>query len=109
MVAPKDLGRNAAALLLQPFSGHSIMHMEGPEAYSARDVARAFSGKLGKSVDVVRIPEHEWQSTFESFGFSRESAQSMAGMTKSTLSNPYQPFEPIVKGEITLKEYIDGL
>ncbi len=43
IVAPSDLGDVAARRLTTPVSDTGVRHVEGPERYSAREVAHVFS------------------------------------------------------------------
>jgi uncharacterized protein YbjT (DUF2867 family) len=56
MVAPQDLGKAAARWLTDPVERTGLHYVEGPEAYSAADVATAFAAALGRPVEVKEIP-----------------------------------------------------
>lgn len=106
MVAPKDLGTFAARLMTEPLGESQLYHVEGPQTYSASDVASAFAAALNKSVDVVELPESAWKETFKSVGFSESAADSYAAMTRITLEGDYEkPTEP-VRGSTTIQKYI---
>lgn len=102
MVAPVDLGRSAAELMLAA-DPDSLRHAEGPRRYSPADVAEAFSRVLQHPVAVAL------EGTFLSFGFSPGAARSYAGMTRLAMETP-PPDESIVwKGSISLDEYVASL
>lgn len=108
MVAPKDIGKVAANLLMAPVGETRIHYVEGPEPYSSADVAAAFSRALNKPVKAVQTPPEKWLATLKQMGFSDKAARSMAAMTKITLENPDIAQSPI-RGETTLWQYVENL
>jgi uncharacterized protein YbjT (DUF2867 family) len=109
MVAPADIGELAATLLMQPVKETGLYHVEGPQAYSSADVAEAFGEALHKRVEAVEIPESQWIPSMKKLGFSDAGAQSMAGMTSTTLNQRFGlPDEPH-RGKTSLKKYINQL
>ncbi|MFM0290727.1 NmrA family NAD(P)-binding protein [Paraburkholderia megapolitana] len=70
MVAAKDIGHTAAALLTESWSGHRIVELEGPGRYSANDIAAGFSAALGSAVRVRAVPRDTWEALFKSQGMS---------------------------------------
>jgi len=108
MVAPADIAKLAAQLLIEPVNKKKLCYRSGPEDYSPTDVAAAFSKALKKPVEVAEIPKEEWVSTMMQAGYSSKSAESMAYMTEVTLRNHEQPQNP-ERGTITIDEYIGNL
>jgi uncharacterized protein YbjT (DUF2867 family) len=108
MVAPADVGHAAARLLVEEVDHAGVRYVDGPEPYSAADVARAFAAALGRDVRAVEIPRSEWIATFQSFGFSPAAAASYARMTALTLDGAERPETP-ERGPTTLLEYVTGL
>lgn len=109
MVAPADIGKVAAELLQEPISSVGTYYIEGPEKYSARDVAEAFSEVLGKEVHVKVIEEGEWEPWLLRMGFSQAAAESMIKMTKIMLEEKYEKPASPIRGTTTIKEYVNGL
>lgn len=106
MVAPQDLGEAAARRLLEPVEECGLHYVEGPEGYSPRDVADAFSEALSQKVDVMVTPREEWTATFLRIGFSPAAAESYARMTGTVIADgPEKPVEP-ERGRVTLRKYI---
>lgn len=68
MVATEDVGRAAAALLREKWSGTRIVELEGPARASPNDIARAFAVALGHPVSVEAIPRETWEATFRAQG-----------------------------------------
>ena len=108
MVAPEDLGREAARLLQAPIEQIGIYPVEGPERYSPNDVAAAFAAVLGRAVRVDEIPRQAWEDAYRRLGFSDAAAHSYARMTALTADGPEYP-EDSIKGSITLETYIGKL
>ncbi len=114
MVAPRDIGAFAAELLAPAAkearaAPGAMRCIEGPARWSASDVADAFSGALGRKVKPVEIPEKNWRATFESMGFSPRAAASYAGMTKAAIEAESPDVADVVRGETSLRRYIDAL
>lgn len=105
MVAPEDLGHVVAQLITSDFPA-GIYHVEGPEQYSVADVATAFSVALKRPVEVVTTPRSQWESVMMEVGFSKEAAQSFAGMTDVTLQQGPEIAVSPTRGAITLQRYI---
>jgi NAD(P)H dehydrogenase (quinone) len=68
MVATVDIGRTAAELLRDTWSGVRLVELEGPRRYSARDVGTAFAAALGRDVRIEPVPRDTWEALFRSQG-----------------------------------------
>ncbi|MCS0495699.1 NmrA family NAD(P)-binding protein [Ancylobacter sp. MQZ15Z-1] len=68
MVATQDVGRTAAALLRETWSGTRIVELEGPARVSPDDLARAFADAVGRPVRVELVPRGSWEAMFRSQG-----------------------------------------
>ncbi|MFM0738036.1 NmrA family NAD(P)-binding protein [Paraburkholderia xenovorans] len=68
MVAADDIGRNAAELLRDEWTGARIVELEGPARYCANDIASGFSAALGLPVHMVPVPRDTWETLFRSQG-----------------------------------------
>jgi uncharacterized protein YbjT (DUF2867 family) len=68
MVATVDIGRTAAAMLGESWTGVRIVELEGPRRYSAEDIRKAFSSALGIPVRMHPVPRDEWEPLFRSQG-----------------------------------------
>ena len=68
MVATADVGRVAAELLQEDWSGKRIVELEGPRRVSPNDVAAAFSKLLGRPVRMQAVPRETWSELFSSQG-----------------------------------------
>lgn len=64
-IAARDLGCLAADVLSRPDNqaGVQVIHVEGPDRYSASDVAAAISQLSGRRVIAQAVPRSEWSET----------------------------------------------
>lgn len=109
MVAPVDLGKVAANLLTREDDRTGTIYVEGPERYSANDVAQAFSKYLNRPVSVKVLERGEWIPWLLEMGFSLAAAESMATMSEITLEEKYvMPKNPYL-GTVTIDEYVKNL
>lgn len=109
MVAPEDIGMFASKLMREDARFTGVHYFEGPERYSAKDVARAFSRALGRSVAVEVIPTKDWIPYLLRMGYSEIAAKSMAEMSRLTLEKFGEKPLKIERGTITIDDYIEGL
>jgi NAD(P)H dehydrogenase (quinone) len=68
MVATADVGRTAAALLQQRWSGRRVVELEGPRRITPNDIATAFAAILGHPVQAEAVPRETWEGLFKSQG-----------------------------------------
>jgi uncharacterized protein YbjT (DUF2867 family) len=68
MVATKDVGRLAADLLRQHWTGTPIVELEGRVRVSANDLAQAFAMVLGRPVRVEIVSRESWEGLFRAQG-----------------------------------------
>jgi uncharacterized protein YbjT (DUF2867 family) len=68
LIATRDVGRLAADLLRQPWSGTRVVELEGPARVSANDLAQAFAGVLGRPVRVDIVSRETWEGLFRAQG-----------------------------------------
>jgi uncharacterized protein YbjT (DUF2867 family) len=68
MVATEDIGRVAAELLREDWSGRRVVELEGPRRVTPNEIAAAFSKILGREVRMEIIPRDRWEALFISQG-----------------------------------------
>jgi uncharacterized protein YbjT (DUF2867 family) len=68
MVATEDIGRIAAELIQQEWTGKRIAELEGPARVSPNDLAKAFADALGHPVRVEIVSRDTWESLFRGQG-----------------------------------------
>jgi uncharacterized protein YbjT (DUF2867 family) len=81
MVATKDIGATAAKALLEGGRGQSVIELEGPRAYSPRDVAAVLSRLTGKSIAVQEAPESQMVAALTGAGLNAHWAELFREMT----------------------------
>jgi len=70
MVSTVDVGRTAAALLREDWTGKRIVNLEGPRRISPNDIAAAFGRLLDKPVKAAAVARGEWEELFRAQGMS---------------------------------------
>jgi NAD(P)H dehydrogenase (quinone) len=68
MIATADVGRIAAELLQQTWSGRRIVEIEGLHRVTPNDIAQSFSKLLGHSVHAEAVPHATWEALFKAQG-----------------------------------------
>ena len=68
MVATADIGRVAAELLRESWTGHRIVELEGPQRISPDMIAASFARLLGRDVSMTVVPRDTWEDLFRSQG-----------------------------------------
>lgn len=68
MVATEDIAQTAVELLGQSWKGVRVVELEGPERYSADDVAAALASVLHTPVRNEIVPRSTWEKLFRSQG-----------------------------------------
>jgi NAD(P)H dehydrogenase (quinone) len=68
MVATKDIGRVAAELLQETWTGSRIVELEGPERVTPNKIATTFAALLGRQVRMETVPRESWEALFKSQG-----------------------------------------
>ena len=70
MVATGDIGRVAAELLRQVWTGRRVVELEGPHRVTPMELGATFSPVLGRPVQVKAIPRSSWEEIFRSQGMT---------------------------------------
>lgn len=68
MVAAKDVGVAAVALIRQHWTGMRVVELEGPARVSPNDLAEALARALGHPVRAEVVPHDEWEPLFRAQG-----------------------------------------
>jgi NAD(P)H dehydrogenase (quinone) len=107
MVATADVGRVAAELLLQGWSGKRVVELEGPERVSQNGIAAELSKALHRSVRAEAVPRENWGAIFRAQGMRDPipRIQMLDGFNEGWIT-----FEgggaSLVKGNVSLAEVI---
>jgi uncharacterized protein YbjT (DUF2867 family) len=86
MVSTIDVGRAAAGLLCEEWSGQRVVELDGPEDWSAGDVAAAFAGVLGRPVATAFVPPQGRAAILAGAGVPAEVADALLGMYEGLAS-----------------------
>jgi NAD(P)H dehydrogenase (quinone) len=68
MVATADIGRVAAGLLQEKWSGRRVVELEGPQRVAPNEIASTFAKLLGRPVRMEAVPRESWEGLFKSQG-----------------------------------------
>ncbi len=68
MVATADIGKFAAGLLQEHWSGHCVVELEGPRRVTPDDTAAVFAKILSRPVQMQVVPRDSWKQLFKSQG-----------------------------------------
>ena len=68
MVATADIGRVAAGLLQENWSGRRVVELEGPQRVAPNEIASTFAKLLGRPVRMEAVPRESWEGLFKSQG-----------------------------------------
>jgi uncharacterized protein YbjT (DUF2867 family) len=70
MVATADIGRVAAQLLQETWSGRKVVELEGPRRVTPGEIAAALSKLLGRTVKMEAVPRDRWEALFKAQGMA---------------------------------------
>jgi len=110
MVATADIGRVAAELLQDHWSGRRIVELEGPHRITPNDIAVAFSKVLGRPVRAELVPRESWEALFSSQGMKNPTPriQMLDGFNEGWIA--FEGGEAgSLKGTVELEEVLKGL
>jgi uncharacterized protein YbjT (DUF2867 family) len=68
MVATADIGREAAKLLQESWTGLRVVELEGPRRVTPDEIANTFAEVLGRCVSMDAVPRETWEQLFRSQG-----------------------------------------
>jgi len=80
MVSTIDVGRAAASVLCEDWTGKRVVELGGPKDWSAGDVASAFAEVLGRPVAPVLVPPEHRAALLAEEGVPGEVASALLGM-----------------------------
>jgi uncharacterized protein YbjT (DUF2867 family) len=80
MVSTIDVGRAAASLLHEEWTGKRVVELSGPNDLSAGDVASAFAEILGRRVTPMLVPKEHRTTLLAEEGVPAEVASALLGM-----------------------------
>lgn len=110
MVSAEDVGRTAAELLLESWTGHRVIELEGPRRVSPKDIATAFTSALRGPVTARIVSRAGWDRLFREQGMMNPMPrmQMLDGFNEGWIDFPKRDAESR-KGTITIDQAIKAL
>ncbi len=110
MVATQDVGRVAAKLIEEDWTGTRIAELEGPRRVSPNDLAAAFAKILRRPVRAEAVPRGTWQDLFRSQGmkYPEPRIRMLDGFNEGWIDFPDCGARAI-KGSVSVEEVIASL
>ncbi|HXJ44960.1 MAG TPA: NmrA family NAD(P)-binding protein [Bryobacteraceae bacterium] len=110
MVATADVGREAAKLLQESWTGRRVVELEGPRRVTPNEIAATFAEVLGRRVRVEAVPQETWERLFISQGMKNPTPRirMLDGFNDGWIE--FENGEASSrKGEVTLKSVLQTL
>ncbi len=110
MVATADVGRIAAELLQETWTGRRIIELEGPTRVTPNQIAATFAEMFGRPVRAEVVLRQTWEQLFKSQGMKHPEPriQMLDGFNQGWIE--FEQNETMRrKGRIGLKEVLKGL
>ena len=110
MVATADVGRVAAELLQQTWSGSRVVELEGPYRVSPLDIAATFAKILGHPVTTESVGRDTWEALFRSQGMKEPlpRMRMLDGFNEGWIAFEGRDAD-VVKGKVDLETVLRGL
>jgi NAD(P)H dehydrogenase (quinone) len=110
MVATADVGRVAAELLQETWTGRRIIELEGPTRVTPNQIAATFAEIFSHAVEAEAVPRQTWEQLFKSQGMKHPGPriQMLDGFNQGWIEFE-QDETRRRKGRIGLREVLTGL
>jgi NAD(P)H dehydrogenase (quinone) len=110
MVATADIGRLAAELIQEMWTGHRVVELEGPRRVTPNEIAATFADLLGRPVKMEIVPRNSWESLFQSQGMKNPTprAQMLDGFNQGWIEFEEGEADSR-KGQVELKTVLKTL
>jgi NAD(P)H dehydrogenase (quinone) len=110
MVATADVGRTAAELLQETWTGRRIFELEGPHRVSPNDIAAAFSRILGRPVRIEAVLRESWEDLFKSQDMKNPAprVQMLDGFNEGWIAFEGDSVKGKVELETVLKDIVEA-
>jgi len=109
MVAPADIGRVAAGLLQETWSGRRVVELKG-QRVTPNEIAAAFARLLGHPVQAEAVPRESWEALFRSQGMKNPTPRirMLDGFNEGWIDFEHGNAES-KKGSVTLETVLKAL
>jgi NAD(P)H dehydrogenase (quinone) len=110
MVATADVGRVAAELLQETWTGRRVIELEGPTRVTPNQIAATFAEIFSHPVQVETVPRETWEQLFKSQGMKHPGPRihMLDGFNQGWIDFE-QDETRRRKGRIGLREVLTGL
>ncbi|OZI18346.1 NmrA family transcriptional regulator [Bordetella genomosp. 9] len=110
MVATEDVGRTAAVLLQETWTGARVVELEGPRRVSPNDIAAAFARVLGHPVRAAVVEREDWESLFQAQGMKNPMPRirMLDGFNEGWICFE-GPDDSVLRGRVDLDSVLGGL
>jgi NAD(P)H dehydrogenase (quinone) len=109
MIATEDIGRVAAELIQESWTGTRVVELEGPRRVTPNEVAATFAKILGHPVSTTVVPRASWEELFRSQGMKNPlpRIQMVDGFNEGWIEFEGQPRKGQVELETVLRELVE--
>ena len=113
MVSTADIGRVAAGLIQETWSGHRVVELEGPQRVTPNEIAATFAKLLGRAVRMAVVPRGTWEAAFRSQGMKNPGPRMrmLDGFNEGWIE--FENLDGVLKGrvgiEVVVKTLVKGM
>jgi NAD(P)H dehydrogenase (quinone) len=110
MVSTADVGRVAARLLQETWTGRRVTELEGPARVTPHDIAATFAEIFGHPVRAEAVPRQTWEPLLKSQGMKHPlpRIQMLDGFNQGWINFEYDEASRL-KGRVGLKDVLERL
>ena len=109
MVSTVDIGRVAAGLIQETWSGHRVVELEGPRRVTPDEIAVNFSKLLQQPVRTDVLPRESWEALFLSQGMKNPlpRMQMLDGFNEGWIE--FENRGSVLKGRVGIEDVVKRL
>jgi NAD(P)H dehydrogenase (quinone) len=109
MVSTSDIGRVAAGLIQENWSGHRVVELEGPKRVTPNEIGAAFAKVLGRPVRMDAVPRDSWETLFRSQGMQNPTPriQMLDGFNEGWIE--FENQDRALKGKVGIEAALKAL
>jgi uncharacterized protein YbjT (DUF2867 family) len=109
MVSVFDIGRVAAELIQETWSGHRMVELEGPKRVTPNEIAAGFANLFGKPVRMEVVPRDSWETIFRAQGMKNPlpRIQMLDGFNEGWIE--FENRNLVLKGKVGLEQALKRL
>jgi NAD(P)H dehydrogenase (quinone) len=109
MVSVVDIGRVAAGLIQETWSGHRVVELEGAKRVMPNEIAAVFARSLGRPVRMEVVPRDTWEMLFRSQGMKNPlpRMQMLDGFNEGWIE--FENRDGVLKGKVGLEVALKAL